>query len=129
MTLSGKTNEKRLQRRLILASLVLVLTFLSHSLAVASTGHSFHAAVSTYSLASHSGSAEHSDTRDAPERPCDADYNASLTPGQNRPELLATTDANGWYPATSVTTGPAEPESAPAVSAVLLRTLLQVFLI
>ncbi len=129
MVLLGLTREKSLRRRLPLVSLLLVLTFLSHSVAVATDGHWPDAASPAQSLTSHSEVVDRPNTSDAAEHPCDVDRKVSLAPGQSRPEPLITTDATGWYPASSVSTGPAEPSSAPPLSAALLRTLLQVFLI
>lgn len=128
MTLTGLPSEKRLERRLPLVSLLLVFTFLSHSIAMATDGHRSDAAPSEQYLTSHSELVDHTITSDASERPCDVGRNVSLAPGQNRPEHLMTPDATGWCPGSLTTTEPSGFSSAPPISAKLLRALLQVFL-
>lgn len=129
MTLRGLTREKNLRRILSLVGLLLVLSFLSHGVTMATDSHRSDVALPAHSSTSHSEIVNDATTGDAAERPCDVDRKVSLAPGQSRPEPLMTTDAISSYPPSSANTGPAEPSSAPPLSAALLRALLQVFLI
>lgn len=130
MTLRRLTREKNLRRILSLVGLLLVLSFLSHGVTMATNSHRSDVALPAHSSTNHSEIVSHATTGDAPERPCDVDRKVSLASGQSRPEPLMTTDAIGSYPPSSASTGPAaEPSSAPPLSAALLRVLLQVFLI
>lgn len=129
MTLPGLTSEKWLRRHWPLVGLLLVLTFMVHSVALASDYQLAGNALSTEQISIQSTDSNGVASNDAPKRPCDADHNVSMATGQNRFESLVTIDVTERLLAPPASAPLSDPSTAPPPFGVLLRTLLQVFLI
>lgn len=117
-----------LRRNWLLASVLFILIFASHNVALAGDLHSFENDVTAKVLSGLSASVGQAVPTNAPNPPCDPDHDVRSTPGQNRLESPDIAGTSECLAASFAGASTAELFSVPPLFGTLLRTLLQVYL-